>query len=105
MVCKSAEQRLKMLRFWERYGLLATSLTMRPVFPSFLYFISHTPCAGSRRHQIHDVRILPSGRHLARDVVSDPRLAQSERPQSFLRYPIGVGHPLVLTDVLEPRIQ
>ena len=30
----------------------ATSLTMRPVFPSFLYFISHTPCGRSGRHQI-----------------------------------------------------
>src|SRR5271168_3347738 len=30
----------------------ATSLTMRPVFPSFLYFISHTPCGRSRRQQI-----------------------------------------------------
>src|SRR5208337_5221500 len=30
----------------------ATSLTMRPEFPSFLYFISHTPCGRSGRHQI-----------------------------------------------------
>src|SRR5271170_2325012 len=30
----------------------ATSLTIRPVFPSFLYFISHTPCGRSGRHQI-----------------------------------------------------
>src|ERR1700733_4791846 len=30
----------------------ATSLTMRPVFPSFLCFISHTPRGRSGRHQI-----------------------------------------------------
>src|SRR5258705_4414556 len=83
----------------------ATSLTMRPVFPSFLNFISHTPCGRSGRHQVDIVRVSPSEMRLARDVVSDPRLTQSERPKSFLRCPIGVGHSLVLTDVLEPGIQ
>src|SRR5271165_5203225 len=65
----------------------ATSLTMRPVFPSFLYFISHTPCDRSGRHQIDTFESTGPGQNWALTEwpvnVDSGRLRKARRGQLF----------------------
>src|SRR5271156_2094385 len=56
----------------------ATSLTMRPVLPSFLYFISHTPCGRFGRHQIDTFESTWPGQNW--DLTKWPVSVDSSRP-------------------------
>src|ERR1700693_2646106 len=70
----------------------ATSLTMRPVFPSFLYFISHTPCGRSGRHQIDTFESTWPGQNWA--LTEWPVNVDSSRPHCahYLHFRNGLGN-------------